>query len=338
MNFRKFNSIENSYRKKYLDKISIIFPKERYMVLEKIHGANFSFHVTEDDIVCGKRTSLLTEEEMPSFFNSDIVFNRYKEKMRFLFNDLKEYGYENLSKIIVYGEIFGGNYPHEDVEKLPVTKVQKKVYYNNDVDFITFDVFIETDEKSEYLTYQSVINRCRASEIPYLPILFSGTLQECLEYPNTYQTTIPERYGLPAIENNICEGNIIKPFNDLKIAESRVILKNKNANFTEKSKEVKAKIAKQFPEELLPLRDTALQYINDNRLHNVISKVGSVAQNEFGKLVGLFVKDIVEDFSKENPEFLELDKDDRKKINKSINGHAANFIRPNFVNILDGEY
>ena len=44
MNFTKYNSIENSYRQKFIDKILLELPRDtQYVVTEKIHGANFQF-------------------------------------------------------------------------------------------------------------------------------------------------------------------------------------------------------------------------------------------------------------------------------------------------------
>lgn len=41
---------------------------------------------------------------------------------------------------------------------------------------------------------------------------------------------------------------------------------------------------------------------------------------------------------KENPEFKELEKSDRGIVTKQINKAAANLIRENLYNILDGEF
>ncbi len=44
MNFRKYNSIENSYQSSFIEKIiQNGFENETYVVQEKVHGANLSF-------------------------------------------------------------------------------------------------------------------------------------------------------------------------------------------------------------------------------------------------------------------------------------------------------
>ena len=42
--FKKYNSIENTYREKEVEQIYLHgYDKETYVVQEKVHGANFSF-------------------------------------------------------------------------------------------------------------------------------------------------------------------------------------------------------------------------------------------------------------------------------------------------------
>ena len=45
----------------------------------------------------------------------------------------------------------------------------------------------------------------------YAKPLFKGTIDECLAYPNEFQSKIAEWLGYPAIEDNICEGIVIRP-------------------------------------------------------------------------------------------------------------------------------
>ena len=78
---------------------------------------------------------------------------------------------------------------------------------------------------------------------------------------------------LPEIKDNICEGVIIKPVMPQFLHNgSRIIIKNKNAKWSEKSK-VKTKGGKQV--KLSDKAETLLleleRFINPNRLTNVIS-------------------------------------------------------------------
>lgn len=61
MEFRKYPSIENSYRKGFAQAVRDAGEEAgaEWVVTEKIHGANFSFWTDGSNVACGKRTSLL---------------------------------------------------------------------------------------------------------------------------------------------------------------------------------------------------------------------------------------------------------------------------------------
>lgn len=339
MKFKKYSSIENSYRQKEVNSIQIHFPKETFIVTEKIHGANFSFHVNSEGVRCAKRTAFIGEDALAGFYSSDVVYNRYKESAKKVYQEFIKDNPDIVS-VSIYGELFGGSYPHPDVEKLDVKRVQKKVYYNNDVDFLMFDIYVTFSSGNgefvdmNYLPYIEEI-----TEFKNVPVLFKGTLAECLEYENEYPSKVPSMYGLPEIEGNTCEGNVIKPIDHCVFPNgSRVILKNKNASFREKAEMKQIKIPDPLPEHVIRLQKEGYKYITDNRLSNVLSKYGTVDQKEFGKLLGALSKDVIEDFIKDFPEFSELDKKEQRQVTRFINGECGNLIRPNFLNIIDGNF
>ena len=69
----------------------------------------------------------------------------------------------------------------------------------------------------------------------YAKTLFRGTLAECLKHPNGFQSKIAEWLGLPAIEDNICEGIVIRPVTPMYLRNgSRVLIKSKNERFAER--------------------------------------------------------------------------------------------------------
>ena len=76
------------------------------------------------------------------------------------------------------------------------------------------------------------------------------------------------------------------------------------------------------------------KYISENRLQNVISKIGTVTQKDYGKLLGLFCKDTLEDFLKSNrTEYEKLEKFESKAINKFLNSRAGNLVANYLKNI-----
>lgn len=341
MKFEKYNSIENSYRIKFINKlIEEGLAQEQWVVLEKIHGGNFAIYVDKDGIRVAKRTGFIAEDE--SFFNYQRVIDKHKDAIMAFYDGYKD-NVKTISgglnyEMVIYGEIFGGSYPHNDVSRInDACKVQKGVFYSPDNEFMIFDVKLD----NEYMSAVLVEEGCRHYGLPYVPIRFKGTLEECLAQHNEFQTSIPGLLGLPEIEDNVCEGVVIKPNKTSFLRSgSRAIIKNKNAKFSEKGNKDKGpRIAEVLPGNVQVVLDEVISYVTENRLRNVISKIGEIGQKEFGKLTGLFVTDVFEDFIKDNEDgFKDIAKDERKKINKRIGSLTANLIRPNFANIVDGEF
>src|SRR5690606_13511325 len=181
---------------------------------------------------------------------------------------------------IIYGELCGGSYPHPEVEKQNHSTVQKGVYYSPKTEFYIFDIMID----EEFIDHHRVIELCEQYNFLHARILKEGTLEECLDYPNKFQTTIPRDLGLPEIENNFCEGTVIKPRRSLFFPRgSRVILKNKNEIFSEKQeKKINIEYIRKLSDEEKIQLDELSKCMTENRLRNVISKIGEINPKDFG--------------------------------------------------------
>jgi Rnl2 family RNA ligase len=343
--FKKYSSIENVQRTKTLKEYEDCgVTGGEWVVQEKVHGSNFSFIVTEKSIQCGKRSGLVNQGE--NFFNIDKLMLQYKPNLEALFimcSEIFQITTESL-EVIVYGEIFGGSYLHPNVERVPnATRVQKGVEYFPDNEFYAFDLMVN----GTFVNLRMFIEIL--PQVGFLcanPLMY-GTLQECLEYPNEFQTTIPELFDLPPIENNICEGVVLKPVVAKFLPNgSRVILKNKNERFSEISKapkKIKTILQKRsMTEGEKEVFEKIVPYVTENRLRNVLSHIGSVGDKMFGKVVGLFTKDVLDDFTKDNEECIsglnEKDKDSWKLIKNDIKSVTMGMVKENFVNIIDGEF
>lgn len=335
MEFKKYTSIENAYRQKAVDAIQNYFSDEIFVVQEKIHGANFAFYVDADGIKMAKRSGFLAEGE--NFYNSDIILKRYEDNLNNLFKKLKialDVDFESFS---VHGEIYGGSYPHKDVDKVQnITKVQNKCFYSPDAEFTAFDMkingkIIDIGLMNSYLDKVGV---------PRSYLLRQGTFQECLEYPNDEPCQMPIERGYPALEDNISEGTVIKPMRPLYDHRgNRVILKNKNPKFSEK-KNKPVKIKAELEPHVKEFVEIALSYVTENRLRNVLSKIGTITEMKkaFPLTMKPFTADIIEEFMKENESFLELEKSEKKEVTSAIAREAGNMIRANLGNIVDGEF
>ncbi|WP_196894798.1 RNA ligase family protein [Aureivirga marina] len=340
MKFKKFNSIENSYQEKFIESIyENGFDSMNYVVQEKVHGANFSFITDGKEIKIAKRTDFIEKEE--NFYNSYFILEKYKEKVIALFEFLAET--KQIQTLTVFGELFGGGYPHKDVPRDNTAKlVQKGIYYHKENDFFAFDILLDN---VNYLEVEEANELFENFDFIFAKTLFKGTLEACLTFENTFKTTIPTFYNLPEIEGNICEGVIIRPEKATFFpGGSRVLIKNKNEAWSENNgfidRELLHKtisgIDKEISEELKNLCEKAITYISENRLNNVISKIGEIkSRKEFGKILGMYNKDILQDFEKENELYKSLEKQNRKIVSKIINERASKLVEAYFTTIFE---
>lgn len=338
MEFKKYNSIENSYREKFLDymKRELLHGGE-FVVHEKVHGANFSFWFDGEVFRCAKRSGFLSGKEEQNFGGAATVLKEHIDRLKTLYTNL-QFKFPGFKIMTVYGEIIGGSYPHEAVPETPhAARVQKGVFYCPHNDFYAFDIVLDGD----YLTEDQTSLAFETCGFLYAKQLFRGSLEDCMAYPNKFQSYVPGWLGLPPIEENTCEGTVIRPVEPKFLAGgSRVILKNKNERFSEKQKE-----SSRAPKAMDPMDGPTLEcfnkvslFITENRLRNVLSHMGPVTKKDFGKIAAAFNKDIIEDFSKEYSDFGLLEKKEVKRINKEMGRLSTKLIREHFLNIIDGNF
>jgi Rnl2 family RNA ligase len=337
MEFKKYSSLENSFRTKYMQNIvDQGLSGGTWVVTEKVHGANFSFLCDGNEVRVAKRTGLADE----GFYNCGSVIEKYEHKVNRLFAHIKGNSEEEVDSIQVYGELAGGGaYPGI---KSQVKSVQKGVHYSPELFFYAFDIRVNHPDKSVYVNYDEMVHLFQEFGFFYAKSLFKGTFQEGLEYSNEFPSTIPFSLGLPTEElgENVCEGVVIKPIEEKRFnSGERVAVKNKNEKWSEKSSKSRTpKVPVEIPEHIKGYVENISGYITENRLKNVLSKIGEVGQKDFGKVSGLFVKDAIEDFLKDNEGFKELEKSEQKMVTKNAGRLSAELIRPAFLDIIDGTY
>lgn len=337
--FKKYTSLENSYQKKFIENVMLeTHDKDlQWIVTEKVHGANFSVHILKDGTIkLAKRSGFIGNGEIYDNFygieTSGLTPDLIK-KSKDLYNSIQMLNDGEPYDLVLYGELFGGKYdhPHISIDNKSKT-VQKDVNYSPNHQFIIFDIMIDGD----FLNYEDYINFVKEIheefKFDYVePIAIYDSLQDALEHECEFESEIYKQYGLPKIEENYAEGIVIKPSENIYLFNnSRVVIKKKSKAFSEKRARPK-KVVEPLPDNLLELVNKANEYITDNRLSNVCSHEGIDPENiegkEIGKVIGLFNKDVIEDFIKDTPEFNDLDKGDRKKITKAINTHSAKYIK-----------
>jgi Rnl2 family RNA ligase len=348
MSFKKYSSIDEKSRKLALDKyVTRGYTTQDWVVTTKIHGANFSIFVTEGSMRFARRTGWLEDGE--KFYG----YEKVRDRHLFKFMDirtavLERFGLDKTHNVQIYGELFGGHYPHPDVERVKdVSKVQDKVWYCPDVDFFPFDIYVRKGDAGIEGSVHFPLDHDVFEEIveplgftAYAKALFTGSFQECLDYPNDYPDPIHKLYGLPELEDNICEGNVLKPLKACcEPSGSRVILKTKNERFTERKRVPKERKPIVVSDEAQRVVQVADEYITENRLRNVVSHFGEVTDRDFGKVMGAFAQDVRKDMEGDDPEiFDKIEKDEVKRVNKTINNACASFMKKHFVNIIDGVF
>lgn len=325
--FTKYNSIENSYREEFLQKIKDQgFDLREYVVQEKVHGANLSF-ITQDgtQFYAAKRLGAIEPDEQ--FYNyqqvRESILPQLQELWKLVLQD-----FPSTKQMSVFGELCGGAYPHPEVSQdKNALVVQQGIYYSPANEFYAFDILLD---KGQYLPVLQATRYFQHLGLLHAETLFKGSLKECLAYPDSFSSLIPKTLGLPTLEPNIAEGVVIKPIEACYLSSgSRVILKNKNDKWAENARYHKLLDPTENPsDKLRQLQETLQTYVTGNRLHNLLSKIGPVTTKDFGKVLGLYNKDILEDFGKDyHKELAEIDKKEVKVLNKSIGEVASEKVK-----------
>ena len=331
--FKRYNSIEYIFNNDFIENIRLEgIDKQEYVVQEKVHGSNICF-VTDGETVCfGKRSGFVEGDE--NFYEHEKLLDRYRFKIIALFSIVKE-NISEIETVTIFGEMFGGNYPHPKVKNdLSIPIIQKGVFYSPEHDFYAFDIYVTSAKNEYFLTVDKANAVLEQGGFLYAKTLFRGTFEDCIQYPNDFTSLIPDWLDLPPIEDNICEGIIVRPVTPSYLSDgTQVLLKSKNEYFLERRKG-KRRVRKLFLEPsyselLINLLPIAEEYVTENRLDNVVSKIGQISiPRDTGKLIGLFSKDILDDFLKEHSgECAAIEKNEQKILNKHIHVMATDMIK-----------
>ncbi|WP_103069158.1 RNA ligase family protein [Aquimarina sediminis] len=281
--------------------------KLQWVVTEKVHGANFSFIYENRKLKFAKRREYLSWKD--DFFGFQLIVKCLEDKIFHFFERLSHD--IEAKKYILYGELFGGEYPHPEV--LPsdnIKAIQTGVYYSPEIKFCAFDIAIETDIKY-YLPYKTAEEYFVKHSIFYAKPLFIGKYLEALNFDTRIDSTIPDRLSLPWIKDNLIEGVVIKPYTQQIKTKNQIrpIIKLKNKEFDEEIKFHQAQKWKYIPEtssnteDLSFLIDELQNYIIKNRLDSAISKIGALDQNNvlrMSEIEAEFLQDVLTDFNDDN--------------------------------------
>ncbi len=284
--FKKYPSMDNTYQTKSIELWKEFHPTledEEYIVLEKIHGTNFSIVFEPGNTPYFASRNRVLEPDEDFFSLRDVVLGGGHDLLIDRFIHLARD--ENVVYQI-YGELFGPG-------------VNKGVFYGKERDFRFFDLrrggFLLPHREFEAAMRPALEKYL----IPSLGI-FKG-LQSALdiEVEGVNSLLTPEDHKGP----NILEGVVIKPYNKVILSPIgyTFLLKKKTEKFQEVAKEPKTPRPSNEHPVVAELNQRFSRYITDQRLQNVFSKEGVIPdKKQISKYIRLLLEDAKEEFLKDD--------------------------------------
>lgn len=296
MPFIKYPSIENHYQQKNIDYWLEKYPRlktETYIAEEKIHGCNIQTIFTPGkNMLVATRNHVLDPDER--FFDIWKTLFRYTLPLR----ELKRWGHINDNYLNVYWEMFGDG-------------IQKGVLYFRMHMIRALGIMINGILQPPSIM-QDIFFELGLSYLMAPTFTIVSGLERALDLdPRTPSIVNPQ-------PGNIMEGIVIKPFETSYIDEatgSVFMIKKKNEEFLEKSKQPKPKT---INKEVEALNNTFKEYITANRLQNIFSKYGEIeSQKQISEYIKYMLDDAKADFFKDLDESeYGTFKDMMQKLNK----------------------
>jgi Rnl2 family RNA ligase len=301
-----------------------------WVVTEKIHGSNLCLASDGQQVRVGKRKEWLSPTE--DFFEHQRATDPLHEGLRAL---ASSYG----ARTFVYGELFGGAYPHPDVPAVPgLLPVQTGVYSSPRIEFLAFDLAVlDAGGKRTWVPHEEAHEKLQQFGIPTVPALMRGSYTEVIAYPLGADSGIPGLLGLPALPagSNTAEGVVLAPERPVKVRGRsefiRPVLKRKTAAFEEDARYHQAKPWARAPRvegAFEALCAEASELNCEPRLNAAISKVGRVTDAQrASEVLVLLVQDLLEALEGNLPELLRsLDPAERQSLLGHLRGEATALI------------
>lgn len=245
-------------------------PRGSWVALEKIHGAQLVVAVQGEEVRFGKRKAWLPEGE--PFFGWQLLRAQIGAAAQGIAHAVRATG----DCVYLYGELFGGHYPHPDVPAVPgLSPVQTGIWYAADLRWAPFDILVAQSDEDEgvLLSHHEVEALAREAGLLTPPVILRGTRSEVSAVPTRAQTRVPTLLGLPPIDNNVAEGVVIK--SDQRAPPSqRVSFKRKIEEFDEARFDESEAWDSQKQLSLDELVSWAERLVNPARIASALSKLG----------------------------------------------------------------
>lgn len=328
----------------------------QWCATEKVHGSNFCWIVSADEIKGCNRTQVL--EANAPFFGWQTVLTKLRDPLNALFGLLTNEErakqlFEEASPVLrafVFGEICGGVYP-DLPSPAGVQAVQTGIYYSPNVEFIAFDIavsFAATPSVRSYMSFEDALQLLTEVSIPHVSPLMVGTYTQAVNFSPRFESGIPKMLGFPLVPNNLAEGVVIRPMRTIlvptKKGMERPIMKNKIPEFSEDkrfqnaSKWADAPAAEQAwqsPETLLAdLTYEVSSLITTQRIDNAISKMGHVDPKDKVRMRALleaFIADVLDTVQERfETQWNSLDAAQQEEVRASLRKESVALFRDHF--------
>ncbi|MBC7804802.1 MAG: RNA ligase [Akkermansiaceae bacterium] len=265
-----------------------------WAVTEKIHGANFCFAVVGGKVRGANRRRLLEDDE--PFFGWQAVRDTLAPRLQEVASRITSEGGAE-EAVFIYGELFGGGYPHPEVKPTPgVAPVQTGIWYAPDIRFAAFDIAVGDGAARRYMDWEKARALLTGASVPCLTPLRIGTYEQATDYPIRFDSTIPATLGLPPLPpgSNLAEGVVVRPVREIitRGAGGRVrpLLKVKIAEFAEDKRfheaqrwQEQSDTNREAGEPLDRLKWEAYCRVTQNRLDAALSKTGAPPARNRGR-------------------------------------------------------
>lgn len=252
----------------------------------KLHGSNVQLFYSRDGVLkYGRRGAFLDASDDHYGARAAGADLELDVKMPELFARLAAAN-EGLAAVAVFGEVYGGSYPHPSVPAVkPARKpVQKRVWYATRIRIAGFDVRLDfADGRRHFLPFDDAKAACDAEGIPFVPVAKRGTLAEVCQWAVDHAADDalahynPEGLPLMAPGKNTGEGFVVRFAQEVACGSDRAVAKIKSPAFAEiteapPKRDPAAAAAALDPAEQLA-RDIAAKYMNVNRAAAVASRL-----------------------------------------------------------------
>lgn len=251
----------------------------------KIHGSNVQlYYAPTTGVKYGRRSAFLSPGEEHYGAAGAGAALELDTKLPALFSGLAM-SHPTLTAVAVYGEVYGGWYPHPDVPAAKPSRkpVQKWLWYAPAVQLVAFDVqLLLADGTARFMDFEDARFACRYVDIPFIPPAKRGPLQEVCEWAVAHAADNALAYynplGLPLLERNAGEGFVVRLVSEAVAGDDRALAKVKNPAFSEVAEggdEKKEKAAADVDPAEAAGAAVALKYLNEHRAAAVTSKMAA---------------------------------------------------------------